>query len=47
LVKRVMTRSRRVANAPPILLSVQVGAVAPLGPNGVPSGFVKRPDFAA
>ena len=25
------------------VVSVQVGAVAPLGPDGVPSGFVKRP----
>lgn len=25
------------------VLSVQVGAIAPLGPKGVPSGFVKRP----
>lgn len=30
-------------SASPTLLSVQVGAVAPLGPDGVPSGFVKRP----
>jgi MOSC domain-containing protein YiiM len=29
--------------APATLLSVQVGEVAPLGPTGVPSGFVKRP----
>lgn len=27
----------------PVLCSVQVGAIAPLGPKGVPSGFVKRP----
>lgn len=27
----------------PLLRSVQVGKVAPLGPKGVPSGFVKRP----
>ncbi|MFM9935357.1 MAG: MOSC domain-containing protein [Novosphingobium sp.] len=31
------------APAAPLLGSVQVGRVAPLGPKGVPSGFVKRP----
>lgn len=25
------------------LISIQVGRVAPLGPEAVPSGFVKRP----
>ena len=29
--------------AEPAVLSVQVGRVAPLGPDLVPSGFVKRP----
>ncbi len=28
------------------ILSVQVGSIAPLGPEGVPSGFVKRPTTA-
>jgi len=27
----------------PTVLSVQVGSIAPLGPDGVPSGFIKRP----
>ncbi len=27
----------------PTVLSVQVGGIAPLGPDGVPSGFIKRP----
>ena len=31
------------ASAQPLLRSVQVGKVAPLGPQAVPSGFVKRP----
>lgn len=31
------------SGAVPLLRSVQVGKVAPLGPQGVPSGFVKRP----
>ena len=26
----------------PVLLSVRVGRVAPLGPDGLPSGYVKR-----
>ncbi len=34
---------RTAENAAATLLSVQVGAIAPLGPDGVPSGFVKRP----
>jgi MOSC domain-containing protein YiiM len=31
----------------PLLLSVQTGAIAPLGPDDVPSGFVKRPRTGA
>lgn len=32
-----------VASPRPILASVQTGGIAPLGPDGVPSAFVKRP----
>lgn len=34
-------------NSQPLLVSVQTGKVAPLGPEQVPSGFVKRPTDAA
>ena len=35
--------SRRLGTPVGVLVSVQVGSVAALGPNGVPSGFVKQP----
>lgn len=35
------------ATEAPLLASVQTGRIAPLGPEGVPSGFVKRPRSGA
>lgn len=38
-----MTQPQPHPPAPPAVHSVQVGRIAPLGPQAVPSGFVKRP----
>lgn len=37
-----MSASGNLAVSPATLLSVQAGRIAPLGPNGIPSAFVKR-----
>lgn len=38
-----MSNLKQIRDELPTVLSVQVGMPAPLGPEGVPSGFVKRP----